>query len=503
LADRLTRSGRNQVLLIESGPAHHDPLIDMPRGFARTLLQPERTWVYIAERSGGHSEPEYWLRGRGLGGSSAVNGMIYLRGQASDYDDWEAAGCPGWGWNNMHAAFMAMEDQGRITIPSRGGPVTEAMIKSANQLGIPRSDNLNAVAAEEAIGYSPSTIWKGKRQSTANGFLDAARKRPNLRIETHTDALKLIFRGRSAIGVRVRASSGEKDIFARKLVVSAGALNSPKLLQLSGIGEPELLRGLGIQVVASAPAVGRNLREHRPFISQFRLRFGSENDAFRGAALVRNFLRYKLFRSGPLTAAAFEVSALIRTEPGAGRPDAQLGLSPISVDKSLPGFELEKEPGALCCGYVIRPRSKGSIEITSADPDAPPRICPKFLSEEYDRRASVATFRFIRKLFAQPALAPFVISETIPGTEVQTDEEILDAIHRLGGGGYHAVGTCRMGQDTEAVVDPSLRVRGVENLMVADLSVIPLMVSGSTNAPAMATAWRAADIIEQNSNSTQ
>ena len=509
LADRLSRSGRHSIRLLESGPGDRSPLVTMPRGFARLITRPDLTWTYAAEKTGGYNEPEYWLRGRMIGGSSSINGMIYIRGQPVDYDAWEAEGCPGWNWHNIKAAYLAMEDHQlgpsatrgaggplRISIEPRGGPVLASMIQAAEQLGLPVAEDLNA-AEGPAFGYSPCNIWRGRRQSAARVFLHAARNRSNLRTETGVDVLRLIIRDRRVVGVRVRRGDREEDIFGRNVILSAGAVNSPRLLQLSGIGDPEHLRGLGIEVVANAPNVGRNLREHRVFTPQFRLREGSANGAFRGARLAGNLMRYALSRSGPLSSTCFELSGLIRTEPGAGRPDAQLGLSHVSVDHARQGLELETLPGALCAGYVIRPESQGSILITNSDPEVAPRISPNYLSTDYDRRTSVALFRFIRRLFGQPPLARFVAEETKPGRDVETDDEIIDAIHRLGAPGYHAVGSCRMGEDAGAVVDSRCRVRGIEGLRVVDLSVIPTMVSGSTNAPAMVTAWRAAELIAQ------
>jgi len=508
LADRLTRSGRRSVLLLESGPPDRNRLIHMPRGFGRTLVDGDLTWVYAARKTGGHDEPEYWVRGRVLGGSSSVNGMVYVRGQPSDYDGWQEIGCQGWGWQDMKAAFLALEDHELGASPLRGSggplkvtlhpvrqPLCEAMLNGAAGLGLPRVDDLNAID-DVGIGYQPRTIWRGRRQSAATAFLAPARRRSNLTVETGVEVLRVLFEGRRVIGVRAKTPQGERDIAARQVILSAGALNSPLLLQRSGIGDPDHLRSLGIPVVAPASEVGRNLQEHRTLIAQFRLKRGSENHLFRGLGLARSLTNYALAGRGPLTAAAFEVGGFIRTEPGQGRPDAQIGMGPISVDRSKPGFHLEHSPGALCGGYVMRPESKGHISITSPDPNAPADIDPNYLATDYDRRVSVGLFRFIRALFAQPQLAPYVESESIPGTAIETDDEIIEAFHGIGFAGLHAAGTCRMGSDGNSVVDTALRVRGVEGLRVVDISVMPSLVSGNTNAPAMAIGWRAADFID-------
>lgn len=508
LADRLTRSGRNQVLLIESGPRDSNPLIRMPRGFGKTITDEKLTWRYVAAKTGGYNEPEYWVRGRVLGGSSSVNGMVYVRGQPSDYDEWSALGCTGWGWQDMKRCFLAMEDHqfGASDMRGIGGPlkitqhpkrqkVCEAMIAAAGELGVPRAEDLNAIDGS-GFGYQPRTIWHGQRQSAAKAFLHPAMKRANLIVQTDTDVLRILFDGARAVGVKVRTAAGERDILAREVILSAGALNSPVLLQRSGIGAAAQLRQAGVEVRVDSPDVGGNMREHRLLMNQYRLRSGSENSEFHGMGLVRSVLRYAFLRGGPLTSAAFEVGGFIRTEPGEGRPDAQLGMGPMSVDRASGGMALEREPGALCGGYVMRPESQGTIVITSPDPDVPALIDPNYLATDYDKRVSLALFRFIRRIFSQPSLAPYVVQETAPGVQIETDDEILDAFHRVGGSGYHAAGTCRMGQDPRSVVDASLRVRGVQGLRVADISVMPSLVSGNTNAPAMAMAWRASEIIE-------
>jgi len=505
LADRLTRSGRLRVLLLESGPVDASPLINMPRGFGKTLMDRGLTWTYVAQKTGGYNEPESWVRGRVLGGSSSVNGMVYVRGQPSDYDDW---GCQGWSWADLKPAFLAIEDHELGASPMRGQggplkvtvhparqPACEAMIAAAGELGVPRVEDLNAIDGS-GLGYQPRTIWHGRRFSAARAFLRPAIKRPNLEVRTGVEVLRILFEGRRAVGARIRGPAGEEEVRGAEVIVSAGALNTPKLLQLSGIGSAAVLKSAGVEVLHDAPDVGGNMREHRLLMGQFRLRKGSENSQFRGLGLARSLLRYALLGQGPLASAAFEVGGFIRTEPGTGRPDAQLGMGPMSVDRSKPGFSMEQEPGALCGGYVMRPESQGTVRITSPDPAAPALIDPNYLATDYDRRVSVPLFRFIRELFAQPALQPFVVRETAPGTEIHADDEILDAFHRIGASGYHAAGTCRMGTDDRAVVDTRLKVRGVEGLRVCDISVMPSLVSGNTNAPAMAMAWRAADLIE-------
>lgn len=504
LAERLSRSGRHKILVIESGPVDSSPLIDMPRGFGKTLMDPKLTHAYVAKKTGGHNEPEYWVRGKTLGGSSSLNGMVYVRGQPSDYDEWD---CDGWRWADLKPHFKALENHqlGASDMRGSGGPlnitihptrlpVLEAMIAAAAEMGVPTAADLNALDGP-GFGYQPRNIWKGRRQSAAKVFLRPAMARPNVTVITDTDVLRLTHAGTRITGVRIRGVDGERDIAAREVILSAGALNSPTLLQRSGIGPAAHLKSVGVEVLHDAPGVGHNMREHRLLRAQYRLREGSENAAFQGAGLYLSALRYFLFKSGPLTSAAFEVGGFIRTEPGSGRPDAQLGMGPMSIDTSTPGLSLHGFPGAMCGGYVMRPESRGSILIGGPDIATPAIIDPNYLATEYDRRVSVALFRFIRAMFTQPALAPFVVAEIDPSAGIERDDEIIDAYHRIGGAGYHAAGTCRMGDDAASVVDTRLRVRGVAGLRVVDISVMPSLVSGNTNAPAMAMASRAGDLI--------
>ncbi|HET6972215.1 MAG TPA: GMC family oxidoreductase N-terminal domain-containing protein [Phenylobacterium sp.] len=508
LANRLSADPSVRVLLLEAGGPDTSPFIAMPRGFGRLLADPKHVWTYQVAKTGGHNAPEYWVRGKGLGGSSSVNGMVYVRGLPSDYDAWEADGCEGWGWKDLGPCFQAMEDHAlgpgggrgvggplKVTPHPRRQELCEAMIASAAAMGLPIVDDLNALD-DEGFGYQPRTIACGRRQSAAKAFLDPARSRPNLRILTQAEALRIEFDGRRAVGVRIRRPEGEQSVrAAREVILAAGALQSPKLLQLSGIGPAELLRRLGVEPVVDSPDVGANMREHRLLAMQFRVRRGSQNHAFSGPGLLASVLRYGLLRSGPLASAAFEVGGFVKTRPGLDRPDAQLGMGPMSVDRNRKGFVMERHPGALCGGYPMRPESRGTVAITANDPDAPLAIAPNYLSECSDRQTSVAIVRLIRRLFAQPALQRYVIEETWPGAGLQRGDEIIDAFHRIGGAGYHAAGTCRMGADPDSVVDTRLRVRGVQGLRVSDISVMPSLVSGNTNAPAMAMAWRAADLI--------
>lgn len=495
LANRLSENPKTTVLLVESGGENKSLYIDMPRGFGRINGDPKYNWVYKAAKGGGDNQSEYWLRGRGLGGSSAVNGSVYVRGLPSDFDEWAALGCTGWGWSDIRPCFDALERVLKITPHPARNRLCDATIAAAEALGAPRVDDLNTLNGP-GVGYQPRTIHHGHRQTAAIAFLNPIRSRPNLRIMTDTDVTRILFDGTHATGVELRDKAGVRTEQAGgEVILCAGALNSPRLLQLSGVGPAQALAALGIAVIVDAPDVGQNLREHRLLRMQFRVTGHSDNAAFSGWRLIVNAARYALLGGGPLTYAAFEVGGFVKTRPDLAAPDAQIGMAPISLDPTTQKLKMEAEPGALCGGYPMRPQSQGELMIRSADPDERPMINPRYLTADEDKAVSVRLVHFIRALFNQAPLKPYVAGETWPGPAAQGDDEIIDYFQRFGAAGFHAAGTCRMGPDDRSVVDPSLRVRGVQGLRVADISVMPQLVSGNTNAPAMALAWRAAQII--------
>jgi len=511
MANRLSASGAVSVLLIESGPDDKNSMISMPRGIGK-LLAPgnPHVWDYKVSRGPEQAE-DVWLKGRTIGGSSSINGMVYVRGAPEDYDAWEAAGCTGWGWSNMGRHFVDLEDHALGAAPGRGvgGPLKisvqpsgdslcEAVLTAGVQAGTPRVDDINEVNTRGpgGLGYQTQNIWHGQRYSAAKAFLDPARNRPNLHILTLTDVLRINFQDKRASSLTVRDSSGERTICASKeIIVCAGAIQSPKLLQLSGVGPAALLKPYGIAVVRDAPQVGRNLREHLFLAMQYRVKSHSLNHRFFGLGLLRSVWQYYTGRKGPLTHSAHEIGGFVKTRPELDRPDAQIGISLYSLTYGESAVVPEKQPGLTLGGYFMRPQSQGEVSIRSADPDAPPYICANYLSAVTDRTAAISLYRWIRQLAAQPALAPFIVSATTPSADAQSDEEILQAFRQWGGTAYHVSGTCRMGCDAESVVDPSLRVRGVSGLRVVDTSIMPALISGNTNAPAMVIALRAAEII--------
>ncbi len=508
LANRLSADPAVSVLLLESGPADKSPFIHMPRGIGKILTPGgPLVWSYRATQREGR-DSEDWLKGKTLGGSSSVNGMVYLRGHPQDYDDWESGGCEGWGWKDMGRCFKSMEDHElgatdsrgaggplKVSMHPAGDPLCEAVIKAAGEAGIPRVPDVNS-ARDASIGYQPRTIWQGRRWSAAKAFLDPVRGRANLDIRTGIEVERVVFAGKQAVGVAIRTPNGSSTIKARReVILSAGALNSPKLLQLSGIGAARQLSELGIAVTADVPEVGRNLREHRCVMMSTRVTGGSLNRQFHGFSLVASMLRYQLRGTGPMTHAAHEVCAFVKTHADLPRPNAEIGVGLYSLVVKNGKIQIDTQPGMTWVGYLTRPQSVGSVTVTSADPDAPLAIDANYLDTEQDRKHSAELIRVMRRIQQQPALASHFAHETAPGPECVSEEQLVDAYFKFGSTGYHVSGTCRMGNDDASVVDTKLRVRGVTGLRVVDTSIMPTLISGNTNAPAMAIGLRASELI--------
>lgn len=516
MAYRLSENAGRSVLLIEAGGENKSPLIDMPMGIGKTLADPSLCWYYATEPDPRADNQSYvWARGKVIGGSSSVNGMLYFHGQPEDYDFWATEhGCSGWGWDEMSNAFREIEDHQLGPGPWRGvggpltvsvdrprTPLTEAVIAAGEGLGLPRKADLNE-PDQEGIGYSPATMRRGRRVSAANAFLEPARRRSNMQVVTSALVERLIIEDRSVKGIQL--VDGRRFLARREVILCAGTLQSPVILQQSGIGDARLLNSLGIEVVADRPEVGRNLREHKSISMNVALtRDYSHNTKLRGAALAWQALRYGLGLGGSLSS-TYEVTAFIKTRPDLAQPDAEMMMWAVTTDPASPQLSPERHPAMMLGGYPLRTQSAGSLEIRSRDPAEPPRIVANFMTSEHDRAVTIGLFRFMRELLRQPGLAPFVKEETWPGPSVQTDQEIIDFCLRQPTC-LHAIGTCRMGGDADSVVDPQLRVRGVDGLRIVDCSVMPTQVSGNTNGPVMATAWRAADIIlgMENQHETQ
>jgi choline dehydrogenase len=507
LANRLPADPSTRVLLIEAGPRDTSPLVHMPRGYLRTHGDSRLSWYFPVAADPDKGEWQGSLiAGKVLGGSSAINSMLYFRGQPEDYDGWEAVGAPGWGWRYMAPCFRKIEDRvgdaeagGRplhVAFPESRDVLSEAAIEAGAQMGLRRNDDLSALD-REGIGYFAATIKRGRRISAATAFLASIRERRNLRVVTDTMATMIKFDGRRAVGVAcIRNGAAHEYRAAREIILSAGALQSPKLLQLSGIGPADHLRSLGIAVIFDSPGVGANLREHWKLRTQFRLlRHQGHNHRLRGARFYLSLLRYFAFGGGVLATAAAEVGAFIKTRPDLDRPDAELQIAHFSTVVGRTTATFERLPGLQCSAFALRPESCGTIRIRSADPTAAALIYGNFLSADYDRRVSIGMLRYLRRLLRQPALHSIVGEETFPGPNCQSDDEIVDLCRRQGTPGAHFAGTCKMGQDRMSVLDETLRVRGVAGLRVVDASIMPTLISSNINGPVMALAWRAADLI--------
>ena len=512
LANRLSANPATRVLVVESGPDDTSPLIAMPRGIGK-LLDPRNPHVWSYDVSPGGNKPsEMWLKGRAVGGSSAVNGMVYIRGAPMDYDGWAESGCTGWGWDEIGRCFVELEDHelgeaewrgvgGPIHVsvhPSRNG-LCEAVLTAAQEMGVDCVADVNDVdvVREGGLGYQTRNIDKGKRVSSAKGFLKEARKRLNLDLLVETDVLKVEIENLRVTGVTLRDKRGTRFVAAHEVILSAGAVHSPKLLQLSGIGPEAVLRAAGVPVLVDSPDVGRNLREHRYVQTVYRVKGDSMNLNYQGLGLLKSVLQYGLFAKGALTHGAHEVGGFVKTRPDLNHADAQIGVSLYSLNLTDKGVVPDKHHGLTILGYFTRPESQGELRIQSADPDAKPFIDANHFSAEIDRITAVSLFNWLRALGQQPALKPWIVEEQFPGDLVKNDDDILQNAVALGGTAYHIAGTCRMGADDQSVCDPQLRVRGVTGLRVCDTSIFPTLVSGNTNAPAMAVGLRAAEIILQ------
>ena len=507
LANRLSRDPSRSVLLLEAGPPDRHPLLHMPRGIGKVLGKAAYVWPFEARAyPGANTPPAIWLRGRTLGGSSSVNGMMYVRGQPADFADLAALASDDWGWDAIGRIYAQAECGGgtvpgdgflRTSLPARH-PLMDRVTEAGAGLGLHPQADVNTPDDKAKIGYCPSTIAQGRRQSASVAFLRPVQRRRNLSVVTGVLADRVLFEGTTATGVACRVDGAMRAYSGRRIVLAGGTLASPAILQRSGVGSAALLARHGIAVVADRTGVGANLSEHCALAMQWRLRRPlSLNPQFSGWRLLVNGARYYLTRTGPLASAAYDVVGLFGARPGTDRPDAQLIAAPFSIDKSRATLAMEREPGMQIAVYPLRPRARGSVEIVSADPDILPRSTLDFFADAEDRATMVGAVRFARRLVAQEPLSALVEHEVRPGPQADSDEAVLDAYRAMGTTAYHAAGTCRMGDDDESVVDPLTRVRGTQGLHVVDLSIAPFIPAGNTFAPVMAMAWRGAELIER------
>ncbi|MGC2318363.1 MAG: choline dehydrogenase [Bradyrhizobium sp.] len=511
LANRLSEDGKNSVLLLEAGPKDTNLWIHVPLGYGKLFKEKSVNWMYQTEPEPGlDGRTVFQPRGKVLGGSSSINGLLYVRGQHEDYDRWRQHGNSGWGYDDVLPYFKKAENQQRGADDFHGvggpqpvsdlghpDPLSAAFIAAAAETGIPVNPDFNG-ASQEGAGFFQTTTRRGRRASTAVAYLRPAKARKNLHVETSALAQRVVFDGRRAVAVVYRQAGVLRGARARKeIIVSGGAYNSPQLLQLSGVGPADLLRRHGIGVVLDAPGVGHDLQDHLQVrvVMRCAKRITLNDIVNHPVRRIMAGAQYAAFRTGPLSIAAGTSGAFFKTSPRLATPDIQIHFLPFSTDKM--GEKLHSFSGFSASVCQLRPESRGSLRIGSADPSAPPEIRINYLSTEVDRAANVEGLKILRKILRAPALSSYVVEEVDPGAKVSTDEELLDYCRRRGSTIYHPTSTCRMGSDALAVVDQRLRLRGIEGLRVVDASIMPDLVSGNTNAAVIMIAEKASDMILQ------
>lgn len=518
LANRLSEDSDKSVLLLEAGGKDRNPWIHVPIGYFKTMHNPSTDWCYMTEPDPGiNGRQLQWPRGKVLGGSSSLNGLLYVRGQREDYDDWAALGNQGWSYDEVLPYFKKSENQerGASEYHGVGGPLQVSNIKirrklcdkfieAAEQVGIPRNEDSNG-ETQEGGGYFQLTINRnGTRCSTAVGFLRPALKRANLTAVTKALVQRIEFQGNRAVAVHCSVMGVDYRIECRgEVLLSAGAINSPQLLMLSGVGDKEELSQHGIDSVKHLPGVGKNLQDHLQIRTIYKVKepITLNDEVNNPLRKLMMGIEYALFRTGPLTMAASQVCIFTKTAADMVRPDIQYHLQPLSADKPADGTHKFSAFTASVC--QLRPTSTGRIALKSANPSDYPAIHPNYLATELDQRTAIESIKVTRKIIEAPALAPLIASEHEPGVEHQTDEQLLEYARNRATTIYHPTGTCKMGSDEMAVVDQRLRVHGLQGVRVVDASIMPVIVSGNTNAPTIMIAEKAADMVKQDAAEAQ
>jgi choline dehydrogenase len=510
VASRLSETGA-RVVLLEAGPRDWLPWIHIPAGVPKLLYNPAVNWNYASEpEAASGNRAIHWPRGRVLGGSSSINGMLYVRGNQADFDGWAQLGCRGWSHDEVLPHFKKSEHYapGDERFRGKGGvmrvadyptilPLTHRFVEAAQQAGHQFRKDLNG-ETQEGVGYSQNTRNGRFRGSTANTFLAAARRRTNLQVETNAVATRLLFDGRRCTGVAFRQGADDREVRAsREIILCGGAVNSPHLLQISGIGPASHLQSIGVAVVHDLAGVGGNLQDHYITKVSHRVQDAiSTNQLAYGVRLAREVVRYVLAGRGALTFGTTTAQVFCRSREGLASPDLQLLFTPASYDMSRPRM-LERAPGMTVAVCPVRPDSRGSIMARSADPFDNPAIRPNYLAVANDVRVLTAGMRFARRIFAAPAIARFSAAEILPGPALVSDEALADYARRTGSTIFHPVGTCRMGEHPGAVVDSRLSVHGIGGLRVIDASVMPTLTTGNTNAPTIMIAEKGAAMIRE------
>ena len=523
LANRLSEDPAVSVLLLEAGGSDQHPWIKVPKAFAFVIHNPRFAKSYSTQPFGPAKVVEHWARGRTIGGSSSINGMVYNRGWKPDYDALAEHGNPGWDWDTFVAAYRTIEDYQlgptqvrgaggplRIEVADKPEPVCEAFISAAGKLGWESPADMNSSDAER-VSYTASTVRRGIRVSSASAFLHPVRSRKNLTVLTRIQVGYLLFDGRRVTGVRARYRNGRTVDFAarRETLLAGSTFETPMLLERSGIGDPPVLRRAGIDVRVESPNVGENLREHHGLGIQARLAPGLGYNHLMRSRFMQGVTgaRYLVTRDAPIGIGGYDLTGFFKSSPDRPRPDVMFVMAPQStgtgsMTEGGSKLTLADHPGMMIVAYHVRPSSRGSVHVSGALPDNPPVIEPNFLATEQDRSVTAGILPRLRELMRTEPLAGLIVEEEEPGPAVSTPEEMLHQAITHGRSGYHTIGSCAMGPGDDDVLDAGLRVRGTEGLRVVDASVWPHMVSGNSAAPTMALAWIAADrIIEEHARS--
>jgi choline dehydrogenase len=518
LANRLTEDGTKTVLLLEAGGSDKSFWVYLPVGFTKLMTNPKYNWLFETEPDDNLYGRQIPIpRGKALGGSSAINGMLYVRGQPLDFDTWSQLGNRGWSYDSILPYFRKLENYDRpdeeidTNARAKGGPVNvvdspstnvlaDAFIDAGVSLGHPRNPDYNN-GTQDGFGYYQCTMRNGVRWSAAQAYLNPAKSRVNLRLQTHAHVRRVLIEDHRAVGVSYDVGGETREARAGEIIISAGGVQSPQILELSGVGNGEHLRSLGIDVKHDLPGVGENYRDHVAARMSWQVsQKVSFNERTRGLRLAGETLKYMLTQRGMLTSGAALAHGFVRTRQGLETPDIQYFFMPVSYNNPNNRAEMDQAPGMTVSAYQLRPESKGSIHIKTADPFAPPAIVPNFLTENEDIRSIIGGMRIARDIIAQPSMDPYRLQEIKPGTDAQTDDELIDFCRRTSQTAYHPIGTCKMGQDSMAVVDERLRVHGIAGLRVVDASIMPTMTSGNTNAPALMIGEKGAAMILEDAN---